>query len=209
MKKITFSDDYCLTRAVIDGDKTVTRRILPVQPPTNEQDWAVYRLHCSTDARDKKNKGKLHWVRTDQSKLNILESSDKFFEPTYKVGDIVAVAQSYREVFRDKPWDEAKAFMQEAGWDNKMFVKADKMPHQIKITGVRVERLQDITDQDCMREGVRESMAFGRKAYVVGIGLRDRDTPREAFAALMDRLCGGGTWESNPFVWVYEFEKVK
>lgn len=209
MKKITFSDDFYLTRQVIDGRKTLTRRLIPVQPPTNEEGWELAILQSTTDAGNKKNKGKFHWIRTDESKLNVLESSEKFFETTYKVGDIVAVAQSYRDVFRNKPWDEAKQFNQEAGWDNKMFVKADKMPHQIKITGIRAERLQKITDQECMREGVRESTASGRKTYIVGGPLGDYDTPREAFAALMDRLCGRGTWDSNPFVWVYEFEKVK
>ena len=35
------------------------------------------------------------------------------------------------------------------------------------------------------------------------------DTPREAFAALIDKVSGKGTWESNPYVWVYEFELMK
>lgn len=35
------------------------------------------------------------------------------------------------------------------------------------------------------------------------------DTPREAFAALIDKVSGKGTWESNPYVWAYEFELMK
>ena len=209
MKKIAFSDYYYLTRAVIDGNKTVTRRILPVQQPTDEFGWKVVILGSTTETKNKKNIGKFHWVRTDKSMLNVLDSSDLFFEPAYKVGDIVAIAQCYYDVFRNSTEDVTKEFKKVAGWNNKMFVKADRMPHQIKITGLHIERLQDITDHECMREGVRESTAFGRKTYIVGGCLGDYETPREAFAALMDKLCGRGTWESNPCVWVYEFEKVK
>lgn len=38
------------------------------------------------------------------------------------------------------------------GWDNKMFVRAEHMPHRIRITDIRVERLQDISDEDCLRK---------------------------------------------------------
>lgn len=46
-----------------------------------------------------------------------------------------------------------------------MFVRADLMPHHIKITDVKVERLQDISDDDIMREGVREQIVAGNKDY--------------------------------------------
>lgn len=68
--------------------------------------------------------------------------------PRYKVGEIVAVAQSYADI-----GIEPFAFC-EAAWRNKMFVKAELMPYQIKITNVRIQRLQDISDEDCLREGI-------------------------------------------------------
>ena len=70
--------------------------------------------------------------------------------PKYKVGEIVAVAQAYREVahpndgFLDDRYEVKDEYA--AGWTNKMFVRADLMPHHIRITNVRVERLQDISD---------------------------------------------------------------
>lgn len=101
-----------------------------------------------------------------------------------------------------------------SGYRNKMFVRADLMPHQIRITNVRVERLQDISDENCLKEGIyldetapscyqpfytfKESQEHGTP-----IGYR---TARESFAAIIDKVSGKGTWKSNPWVFVYEFE---
>ena len=94
-----------------------------------------------------------------------------------------------------------------AGFKNKMFVKAELMPHHIRITDISIERLQDIPDEDCLREGV----AFSDRHYcmyrIIGLPF-EYDVPREAFAALIDKVSGRGTWESNPLVWVYSFELV-
>ena len=87
------------------------------------------------------------------------------------------------------------------------------MPHQIRITNVRIERLQDISDEDCLKEGLEwDGVAF---QYYVNYKKETRHktflgkTPREAFAGLIDKVSGKGTWERNPYVWVYDFELVK
>ena len=93
-----------------------------------------------------------------------------------------------------------------------MFVRADLMPHQIRITGVRVERLQDISDEDCLREGILEDCPGVQYSFPTEIGYCGQypfGSPRDAFAALIDRISGKGTWEKNPWVFVYEFELVK
>lgn len=100
-----------------------------------------------------------------------------------------------------------------AGWGNKMFVHAYIMPHQIRITDVRCERLQDISDSECLREGVQyiEELGvyyFERPDREEGFYF-DFDSPRAAFASLIDKVSGKGTWENNPWVIVYEFELVK
>ena len=137
----------------------------------------------------------------------------------YNVGDVVAIQQAYKEALKKYQWEEEyfeEVYEKSAGWTNKMFVKAELMPHHIRITDVRVERLQDISDEDCLREGVIEDdvpfvednfhiiptryIKHSRGNYWV--------TPREAFAALIDKVSGRGTWNSNPLVWVYSFELV-
>lgn len=136
----------------------------------------------------------------------------------YMSFETVAVAQNYNDaginpkfiVTFKKDWTIVTAF-QSPGWNNKMFVRADLMPHRIQITGIRTERLQEITDESCLREGIRyipkiNKYYFERTDREEGFYF---NTPREAFAALIDKVSGLGTWESNPYVAVYEFELVK
>lgn len=130
----------------------------------------------------------------------------------YHVGEVVAIAQSYRDVYLNSGSIYKIGLLgRTAGWANKMFVCADDMPHHIKITNIRVERLQDISDDDCLREGIRKWDKGGNPlgpSYDFVNSPHGYATPREAFAALIDKVSGKGTWESNPMVWVYEFELV-
>ena len=138
----------------------------------------------------------------------------------YKVGEIVAVAQRYEDVeelsylLRDpfsETYFEEVNIGDEPGYRNKMFVKAELMPHQIRITGIKCERLQDIQDADCLKEGVRYIPKIN-KFYFEDVHREEGfyfDNHREAFAALIDKVSGRGTWASNPWVVVYEFELVK
>lgn len=84
------------------------------------------------------------------------------------------------------------------------------VPHQIRITDIKVERLQDISDEDCLKEGIlkREIRPFVtiEIRYQVPKTIIYKDTPREAFAALIDKVSGKGTWEKNPYVFAYKFE---
>lgn len=118
----------------------------------------------------------------------------------YNVGEVIAVAQSYQDLGLFDCRDLA-------GYRNKMFVKADLMPHRIRITDARVQRLQDISDDDCQKEGVVATHG----GYGVEEGLNYQvfaSTPREAFAVLIDKISGKGTWERNPYVLAYDFEMV-
>ena len=136
-----------------------------------------------------------------------------------RVGEIVAIAQSYKDIFSafsQQPNPQLNISVKNptdtAGWNNKMFVKPELMPHQIRITNVRVERLQDISDEDCLKEGIEEfsihSTASG-KAYTFNGVNESYKTPREAYASLIDKVSRKGTWDSNPYVFVYDFELVK
>lgn len=195
MKKIMFSDRYGLTQAVIEGRKTMTRRIVPWD--LTEQ-WMEF-------VSDSPSVGGVY----------VHESEKDFYEreaPRYKDGEIVAVAQNYSSFYNIL--DNTRQIPEGAGWNNKMFVRADLMPHQIRITGIKCERLQDISEADCLKEGVRVEFARnGMPMYYYFDAKRQREiwfyTPREAFAALIDKVSGKGTWKSNPWVVAYEFELVK
>lgn len=203
MKKIMFNDRYGLTEAVLSGRKTQTRRVVSKSIFQSEYDIE----ECARKIWIEDMYGDWHDVR--KSKY------------CFKVGEVVAVAQSYKDCGYGEcapivSLDEngIATFGSDAGSYNKMFVKADLMPHRIRITNVRVERLNDISEDDCIAEGVLHS-----DKYAMPYGIPDSkapngvdfyySTPREAYAALIDRISGKGTWQSNPYVFAYTFELVK
>lgn len=214
MKKIMFNDKFGLTQAVLDGRKTMTRRIIKC-PRTFRGEWvAGFNRH-----RRHSDKKIVDWpcmYDADEREFDMGE-----ILPKYKLGEVVAIAQSYKDVDRfhrkgknadyleylDSILPELKLY---PGWGNKMFVKADLMPHHIKITGIKVERLQDISDEDCLKEGIIHVSTFlGQKIYHtphVNGSYLSTNVAQEAFAYLIDKVSGKGTWEENPFVWVYEFK---
>lgn len=170
-----FNDRFGLTQAVLEGRKTMTRRIVKGEIPLG------------------------NW-----------EETEKY--ATYRVGDVVAIAQAYKDIYNDDY--HIGLYGRTAGWKNKMFVKAELMPHHIKITNIRVEHLQDISDDDYLREGVFEKKLEytpsgynpNRTYYTFdGVDYSFNDA-RDAFAALIDKVSGKCTWKSNPLVFVYEFE---
>lgn len=86
------------------------------------------------------------------------------------------------------------------------------------LTNIRVERLQDISDEDCLKEGIRKidplDSCICATEPTYGIDGHEYENrhftkPRGAYAALIDKVSGKGTFDSNPWVFVYEFELVK
>lgn len=206
MKKIMFSDKYGLTQAVLDGRKTMTRRIIKLDK------LGEYNFD---------NALKQEWGR---------KSIEAYINnyARYKVGEVIAIAQSYETVFHSGncPNDffvDSSTINKKycgAGFKNKMFVKADLMPHHIEITGIKVERLQEISDEDCLKEGiVRQEVIYdespliyaydaflnGENGYFASQWFKN---PKEAFAVLIDKVSGKGVFQSNPYVFVYEFVLV-
>lgn len=198
MKKIMFNDKFGLTQAVLDGRKTQTRRMCKEQ----------------------------HWAFSDL--VNAKYGIFHFDIPKYEVGEVVAVAQSYKDAgFNPDMLQTATIngnigdypISRLPGWGNKMFTFPSMMPHRIRITNVRVERLQDISDEECLAEGIYKDecktffsgYAFETSKDQHGYVLAKKwyKTPREAYAALIDKISGKGAWESNPFVFVYDFELIK
>lgn len=203
-KKIMFNDKFGLTQAVLDGRKTMTRRIIKC-PITFRGEWvAGFNIHRSPS--DKKIVGFPCMYDADEREFDMGE-----ILPKYELGEVVAIAQSYDSFYDDSC--DPRIFPNGVGWTNKMFVKADLMPHHIEITGIKVERLQDISDEDCFKEGI-----YASNSHEIGYGIpwvyefakskMAYYTPREAFAALIDKVSGKGVFQSNPYVFVYEFKLI-
>ena len=212
MKKIMFNDEFLLTKAVLEGRKTQTRRLLTLT------------LH--------KKAGRVKLIEVYPSKVFFEDDKWKFVYddyvfllpkknyPKYDVGEVVAVAQSMCDVYAE--WDmtylgkDTKALMEKFGgspcFNNKMFVRASEMPHQIRITDVRVERLQDISNEDCLKEGLEWDGKASKyyAGYTKETGKKNwlGNTPREAFAHLINKASRKDVWSENPYVFVYDFEMI-
>ena len=199
MQKIMFNDKYGLTQAVLVGRKTMTRRI--IDAPSNSIYTKPVLDLCG-------NIIKVYALDPDGRGLGV-------FYPKYRVGEVVAVAQNLRDMGYDPRDTKHKpgaiwGLDHSPAWTNKMFVSASECIHQIRITNVSVERLRDISDEDCLREGVMAESIFDDNDYCIVPGIQSRFTsPRGAFAALIDKVSGKGTFGNNPWVFVYEFELVK
>lgn len=117
----------------------------------------------------------------------------------FRVGEVVAVAQSYKDAINPIDWVSMKLYEGTSGWNNKMFVRADLMPHQIRITDVRVERLQDISDEDCMKEGIQTfyyvDCKFPPDGYTFDDGKSHFNSLREAFAHLINKVSRKDVWQ--------------
>ena len=212
MKKISFSERYGMQQAVLDGTKTMTRRIIPdIKIEWNRRGEVTLPVGgfendvLFMDVRK---------ILPDMGRSDY--SAPTKYQPRYKRGEEVAVAQRYEDAIHPLDWVNKLIYEDEPGWKNKMFVRADLMPHRIRITDIRVERLQDISESDIVSEGIKMRFGEGQtKPYFTFPKWDDNDpstiflTPREAFAALIDCISGRGTWQRNPWVYVYEFELIK
>lgn len=180
MKKIMFNDKYGLTQAVLEGRKTQTRRTF-LKP--GEENL----LHDITP----------EYLISVRSR--------------YKVGETIAIAQPYADITPQVDWVKCMISKEKLGWNNKMFVRAEDMPHHIRITKIRIERLQDIKSEDCLKEGLWRAGDVGLEGttyWYHGLVNSSFRTPQEAYASLIDRISGKGTWASNPYVFVYDFELI-
>lgn len=210
MKKIMFSERFGLQQSVLAGTKTMTRRIIPIDL-YNQTDWKAVA------------EGDFEAVEDGEGYYHDIRNCGK-----YHIGEEVAIAQPYKNdgvltynaynedgTAREDGLQRHKEMMGSKGYRNKMFVKAEYMPHRISITGIKVEQLQDISDEDIMREGIHEGEfmnTWDRFYYDMWGDVANHITfwtPREAFASLIDRVSGRGTWESNPWVVAYSFNLIK
>lgn len=203
MKKIMFNDKYGLTQAVLERRKTQTRRTF---------------LKRGEESL-------LHGI-TPEYLISV--------RSRYTLGETIAIAQKYEDLIKNdefyrlcgKNGMPLECIKYERGCNNKMFVRADLMPHHIRITKIRMERLQDISDEDCLKEGICRSDIKNTLWGVAPIrGEGESGTTYEhsvlgygpwqlfpsvkrAYASLIDRISGKGTWEGNPYVFVYDFELI-
>lgn len=204
MKKIMFNDKFGLTKSVLEGRKTQTRRIL--NPPMLFERLKTFDGWTKEAISDWKKSCTERLYQAEGEELKRMQDY-ALSHSTYKVGEKVAIAQSYETITHKADWVKTLLRKDKAGWKNKMFVSADAMPNHIRINKVRLERLQDISEEDCLAEGIGGFFGFDQPRF---FNCFDDDpyiydTAKEAYAVLIEKLYGKHIWASNPYVFVYEF----
>lgn len=249
MKHIPILFSTPMVQAILEGRKTMTRRIIKQIP--NE----VSRVYAFTDKGKHFWKegingvvefgfrcpygqpGDILWVREkwklvawnyDDGEMTV-EYADGFRQEceidddkTRWLLDQVEqlVFNDYYQPVSDEPTDEEEEMLKRTD-KPQPFKPSIHMPKEacrtfLKVTNIRVERLQDISDQDAIAEGILHD-EIGFKDYMAdasGYGHPEHDYPHVQYAqisfkTLWQSINGPASWDANPWVWVVEFERTE
>jgi hypothetical protein len=194
MKGITFTEP--LFHKVVSGEKTQTRRIVKPQPAFEGE----FRYACPKDENQKDIIPR--YLKEPYARSYIPGIEDKDDNPFTTAID----PKCWETIYR---YDDC--IYAGAEWKNAISMPAKYARYFIEITAVRCERLQDISDEDCLKEGIQEIKGFNpvSTCYEDCVDKNLWTSPQQAYAALIDQIYGKGTWERNPYVWVYDFKLVK
>lgn len=187
-----------MVRAILDGRKTQTRRIMKVQPDTPE--FGVRRIIESSISKEI---GMYFWSQEDAR--GIKSRSKQFSCPYGDVGDHIWVRETFSAVpDHDEPTGcSALLYASDGNGPYGKWTPSIHMPRwasrlTLEITGVRVERLRDLSEDDAKSEGITPPSGGVLPGWEYRINFRD----------LWMSIYGADNWEANPWVWVIEFKVV-
>jgi hypothetical protein len=190
-RPILFSGE--MIRAILDGRKSMTRRVVKPQPDnirsspfvkSGIEDVHGYEVKCPYFV------GQQLWVRETHAFERIVESGEDFYNSYSKV--------IYRATEPELPANV------ETGWKPPIFMPRWASRITLEVTGVRVERVQDITHEDAVAEGFTQS--WDPVEYPHG-----KAWGRLGFSNTWDKLNEkrGYGWDTSPWVWVISFKVVQ
>lgn len=198
---------------VVKGEKTQTRRI--INHFGNKEHYGKLLCHWGLSNPPYLNElGEWKW----ELQTEVDDSATFSIKPKYKVGEIVYLKEPYIFVGgyfeHELPTTVYKYLNNPANckntkFKNKLFMPESAARHFIKITAVRAERLQDISEDDCIKEGIDSffNPLFSETRYKDYLNPNSEcRSPQSSYASLINKINGKGTWESDPFVWIYDFE---
>lgn len=203
MKPILFSTE--MIQAILEGRKTMTRRVIKPQPPVE----AVY-SYISEELISEK---------LTERFVTFADGAGKTLSPQvmipYQPGDILWVRETWQDMWillgesyaarMGRYAYKADYLKEKAWWEWRPSVHMPKEAARIflRITDVRVERLQEITWKDAKREGMFEPYVASETGYETEMRGQFRD-----YWDYLNAKRGYG-WDNNPWVWVIEFERTE
>ena len=218
MKPILFNTE--MVRAILEGRKTVTRRVV-----ARGKSNPLY--HCRDKYYgivDHLNNDYKNWYAGFYNDSDIFYGANGsrhidaiYFKAPYKVGDVLYVRETWNEVTNGyiyKATNEpvmVNGYKIDFRWRPSIHMPKAAARIFLRVTSVRVERLHDMTVEDCHKEGVN----IATSSITDGETLkRNHDFSLEKFETLWDSTIKHDQlkyygWESNPYVWVIEFERVE
>jgi hypothetical protein len=202
---ILFSTE--MVRAIQEGTKTQTRRVVKPQPDVIENGFVL---------TEREDVGSKCFIYNDRSDGDLKE----LFCPYGKPGDVLWVREKWRPLVDCKTGEKSFDFYAEMPddfhkqyprkWKPSIHMPKDSARIWLLITHIRLERLQTISEDDAIAEGIAEihpaPFIIRWKDYLSTSLL---DSPYWSFYSLWCKINGIESWKSNPWVWVVEFEKIE
>ncbi len=205
MKPIIFSTP--MVQAILAGRKTQTRRIVKED---KRGQWVAV-----NNARNHEYGASVPCYL--HREVSVDDKSRNIMYPKYDVGDILWVRETWsRDESGEYVYRTNYGTTEDDSFPPSMFKwkPSIHMPREaarifLKVTNVRVERLQDITEEDARAEGVngipRSTVLYPNDSYI--LKYNDYIYPFKQLWNSLNQKRGYG-WDTNPWVWVYEFEKI-
>lgn len=215
-----------MVRAILDGRKTMTRRALNPQPDGGIQFGAIATPHGVVNGKGNPlvcrygKPGDRLWVR--ETWMADPSCDDDAWDDHHvswrewdgcgcRTRDIPTQLCKVENVIHKASWDGIEM----VGWKPSIHMPRWASRILLEVTGVRVERLQDISEEDAIAEGV-ESLGPPENVWTRSNGekrhWRERGYRSQAeclFSDLWKSISGAESWDSNPWVWVIEFKVLQ
>lgn len=197
-----------MVRAILDGRKTQTRRVVKPQPDTirHGKPFTVGGLPTSPIVCPHGQPGDRLWVRETfgaGARPCPIEGCVEGLE--YRADEACIDEIEDLPLYQPEIPDDVECLDRWMGkWTPSIHMPRWASRITLEITDVRVERLQDISEEDAVAEGSRPYQG-GWSNGLMG----PFSHPILAFADLIDSLNGPGTWDANPWVWVMEFRVLE
>ncbi|MFU3865757.1 hypothetical protein ACM7G7_03885 [Pseudomonas aeruginosa] len=214
-RPILFNDQ--MVRAILEGRKTVTRRVMKPQPtPCKDggHHWPCNIHQSMLHVERELQNGEGCWCGLAEAACPYGQPGDRLWvRETWGLqvrsygggaGEFIV----YRATNPDAIYcrsSEGREYP--VKWKPSIHMHRHSSRILLEITAVRVERLQDISEEQALAEGVRSEPCDHARQACSDIGCWG-DTAKGAFGFLWEQLNGAGAWQANPWVWVIEFKRV-